>query len=65
MPTSFAKSAPEHICRLDSSNWMSTMGNRDVFELWEIGKRTAAKLLAHGVRTVTDLALADRDDLAS
>jgi DNA polymerase IV len=65
MATGFAKSAPEHIYRLDSTNWMSTMGYRNVIELWGIGKRTAARLAAHGVRTVTDLALADRDDLAA
>ena len=33
--------------------------------LWGIGKRTAARLAAHDLRTVTDLALADRDDLAA
>jgi DNA polymerase IV len=64
MATSFAKAATEHIYRLDSTNWMSTMGNRDVVELWGIGKRTAARLAAHGLHTVTDLALADSEDLA-
>jgi DNA polymerase-4 len=65
MATSFAKAAPEHIYRLDSTNWMSTMGNRDVVELWGIGKRTAARLVAHGLHTVADLALAESADLAS
>jgi DNA polymerase IV len=65
MATSFAKAAPEHIYRLDSTSWMSTMGNRDVVELWGIGKRTAARLAAHGLDTVTDLALAESGDLAS
>jgi DNA polymerase IV len=64
MATSLAKAAAEHVYRLDSTNWMSTMGNRDVIELWGIGKRTAARLAAHGVHTVTDLALADSEDLA-
>jgi DNA polymerase IV len=64
MATGFAKAATEHIYRLDSTNWMSTMGNRDVVELWGIGKRTAARLAAHGLHTVTDLALADSEDLA-
>jgi DNA polymerase-4 len=41
------------------------MGYRNVIELWGIGKRTAARLADHGVRTVTDLALADPDDLAA
>jgi DNA polymerase IV len=65
MATSFAKAAPEHIYRLDSSNWMLIMGDRDVDELWGIGKRTAARLAAQKLRSVTDLALADRDDLAA
>jgi DNA polymerase IV len=65
MATSFAKTSPEHIYRLDSNNWISTMGERDVIELWGIGRRIAARLTAHGLRTVTDLALADREDLAA
>jgi DNA polymerase IV len=64
MATSFAKSVPGHIYRLDSSNWIRTMGDRDVAELWGIGKRTATRLAAYGLRTVADLALADREDLA-
>jgi DNA polymerase-4 len=36
-----------------------------VTELWGIGKRTAARLAAHDLRTVTDLAQANRDDLAA
>jgi DNA polymerase-4 len=65
MATTFAKSAPDHIYGLDSSNWIPVMGNRDVVELWGIGKRTATRLAAHDLRTVTDLALADRDDFAA
>jgi DNA polymerase-4 len=65
MVTTFAKTAPEHIYRLDSGNWISTMGDREVVELWGIGKRTAARLATHGLRTVTDLAVADRKDLAA
>jgi DNA polymerase IV len=30
MATGFAKTAPDHIYRLDSSNWIPMMGNRDV-----------------------------------
>jgi DNA polymerase-4 len=65
MATRFAKAAPDHIYRLDSSNWLPIMGDRDVVELWGVGKRTAARLAAHDLRTVTDLAWADRDDLAA
>jgi DNA polymerase-4 len=65
MATGFAKTAPDHIYRLDSSNWLPIMGDRDVVELWGVGKRTATRLAAQDLRTVTDLALADRDDLAA
>ena len=40
------------------------MGDRPVTDLWGIGKRTGARLGAYGIATVTDLATADRDDLA-
>ncbi|HWI01789.1 MAG TPA: DNA polymerase IV [Propionibacteriaceae bacterium] len=65
MATGFAKETPERVYRLDSANWMSVMGNRDVTELWGVGKRTGARLVAHNLRTVADLALADRDNLAA
>ena len=65
MATGFAKQDPSHVFRLDSANWMAIMGERDAVDLWGIGKRTAARLASHGVRTVTDLALADRDHLAA
>ena len=65
MATRFAKEIPERIYRLDSTNWISVMGDRGVTELWGIGKRTAARLAAHDLRTVTDLAQANRDDLAA
>ena len=65
MATRFAKTAPDHIYRLDSSNWLPIMGDRDVVELWGIGKRTAARLATHDLCTVTDLASADRDHLAA
>jgi hypothetical protein len=57
------RQTPERIYRLDSANWM--MGNRDVTELSGVGKRTAARLAAHNLRTVADLALANRDSLAA
>jgi DNA polymerase IV len=65
MATRFAKETPERIYRLDSANWMSLMGNRDVTEQSGVGKRTAARLAAHNLRTVADLALANRDNLAA
>jgi DNA polymerase IV len=65
MATGFAKRNAERVYRLDSANWIAIMGDRDVAELWGIGKRTADRLAAHGLRTVTDLALADREELAT
>ena len=41
------------------------MGDREAVELWGIGKRTAARLASHGVRTVADLARADPTELAT
>jgi DNA polymerase-4 len=64
MATAFAKASEDKVFRLSSANWLPLMGHRDVTALWGIGKRTAARLAEHGVRTVLDLATADRDDLA-
>jgi DNA polymerase IV len=64
MATGFAKQTAPRVYRLDSANWMSIMGHRHVAELWGIGRRTAARLADHDLRTVRELALADRDDLA-
>ena len=65
MATGFAKAAPERVFRLDSTNWRGLMGDREVIELWGIGKRTAARLADYGVRTVADLARADPAELAT
>jgi DNA polymerase-4 len=65
MATAFAKASPERVYRLSSANWMSVMGHREVSELWGVGARTAARLADHGIRTVAQLAVADREDLAS
>jgi DNA polymerase-4 len=64
MATGFAKESAERVFRLSSVNWVPLMGDRDVTALWGIGKRTAARLAEHEVRTVVELATADRDDLA-
>lgn len=65
MATAFAKASHERVYRLSSANWTTVMGGRDVGDLWGIGSRTAARLAEHGVRTVAQLAAADREDLAS
>jgi DNA polymerase IV len=64
MATTFAKASTDKVFRLSSANWLPVMGHRDVTALWGIGKRTAARLAEHDVRTVLDLASADRRDLA-
>jgi DNA polymerase-4 len=65
MATGFAKASPDRVFRLSSANWITVMGHRPVTELWGIGRRTAARLQEHGIETVTDLAVAERDDLAT
>lgn len=65
MATGFAKSSAEKVFRLSSTNWMAVMGARPVTDLWGIGTRTGARLSDHGIATVTDLAVADRGDMAA
>ncbi|HEY5788976.1 MAG TPA: DNA polymerase IV [Microlunatus sp.] len=65
MATGFAKASTERVFRLSSVNWMAVMGPRPVTDLWGIGKRTGARLHDHDIVTVTDLATAERDALAS
>jgi len=65
MATGFAKASTERVFRLSSANWIALMGGRPVTDLWGIGKRTATRLQEHRIATVTDLATADRDDLAT
>jgi DNA polymerase-4 len=65
MATGFAKVSAELVFRLSSANWMTVMGQLPVTELWGIGKRTGARLRDHDILTVTDLATADRDELAA
>lgn len=57
----FAK--PAGVYRLTRDNWSEVMGGQTVDALWGIGKKTAAKLDALGIRTVDELARADDDEL--
>jgi DNA polymerase-4 len=62
LATGFAK--PAGIARLDRDNWMPVMAGRPTDALWGVGRRTAAKLRAHGLETVGQLAAADPAALA-
>jgi DNA polymerase-4 len=59
----FAK--PAGVFRLTRENWFEVMGPLPTSELWGIGKKTAPKLEALGIRTVEELANADEEMLAA
>ena len=61
--TGFAK--PGGVARLARDDWFATMGDRPVTALWGIGARTAARLADLGIRTVSDLANCDHEQLAT
>lgn len=61
--TGFGK--PQGIFRLTEMNWFVVMGERDTEALWGIGKKTAKKLAALGIRTVRELADAPDSGLAA
>ncbi|HVN11450.1 MAG TPA: DNA polymerase IV [Kineosporiaceae bacterium] len=60
--TGFGK--PAGVYRLTGETWFDVLGHRPPDALWGIGRRTAVRLEAEGVRTVRDLAGADPDRLA-
>jgi nucleotidyltransferase/DNA polymerase involved in DNA repair len=60
--TGFGK--PAGVFRLTSANWFEVLGSRPTDALWGIGAKTAKKLAALGIRTVSELAAADPDALA-
>lgn len=62
LASGFAK--PRGAFRLTEDNWMEVMGALPTAELFGIGRKTAAKLEALGVRTVEELARADDERLA-
>ena len=61
--TGFGK--PAGVFRLTFTNWFEVLGDRPTDALWGIGTKTARKLDALGIRTVSDLAAADPDALAA
>jgi DNA polymerase-4 len=54
---------PRGVFVLTTDRWSDTMDGQPTSELWGVGAKTAAKLQALGIRTVAELAHADRDVL--
>jgi DNA polymerase IV len=48
---------------LTRANWLAVMGGRPTKALWGVGPRVAARLAAHGITTVDELARADPEVL--
>jgi DNA polymerase IV len=61
--TGFAK--PDGVYALTDENWVAVMGDRPPDALWGIGPKTAKKLAAMEICTVTQLAATDPDTLTS
>jgi nucleotidyltransferase/DNA polymerase involved in DNA repair len=55
---------PAGVLRLTGEDWFEVLGERPTDALWGIGSKTAKRLTAMGVDTVTQLAAADPHDLA-
>lgn len=62
LATGFAKR--RGVFTLTRGNWDEVMGGQPVDALWGIGRKTASKLHALGIRTVEQLAAADVEGLA-
>lgn len=62
LATGFGK--PAGVFLLTGANWFDVLGDRPTDALWGIGKKTAARLAALGIRTVHELAATDPRGLA-
>ena len=61
--TDFGK--PQGAWQLTEANWVEVMGERPTTALWGIGSKTAKKLTALGIHTVSQLAATDAGVLAA
>jgi DNA polymerase-4 len=61
--TDFGK--PRGVWQLTEANWSEVMGDRPTEALWGIGRKTARKLEALGIHTVSQLAASDARVLAA
>lgn len=55
--TGFGK--PRGVFRLTAENWLEVMGERPTIDLWGVGSKVSKRLAALGIRTVSELAVAD------
>jgi DNA polymerase-4 len=63
LASGFAK--PRGVFTLTAENWEEVMGPQGVAALWGIGTKTARRLEALGIRSVSELASADEHGLAA
>ena len=56
---------PQGVSMLTEADWFAVMGDRPTTALWGIGAKTAKKLAALGIETVTQLATSDAHLLAA
>lgn len=61
--TGFGK--PRGVFRLTAENWLEVMGDRPTIDLWGVGSKVSKRLAAHGIRTVSELAVADDEVLTT
>jgi nucleotidyltransferase/DNA polymerase involved in DNA repair len=63
LATGFGK--PAGVYRLTGQNWFEVLGGRPTDALWGIGRKTAGRLAALGITTVSELATADPRELGA
>lgn len=59
--TDFGK--PQGIFRLTADNWLDVMGDKPTRALWGVGPKVSKRLEGLGIRTVAELAVADKTAL--